>query len=126
MKEGPRRERSLLIDEGHAPPHAAWAREAARYAVIFGLLLEAEGSPLRIEEARRRDAHLNLPARAVYLLGPVPVPARSPEAGLGWRGAVERQARGYLKRQRHGPRLALSRWEYVSKRSTWRWVRPAS
>ncbi|MCY1033263.1 hypothetical protein OV207_17545 [Corallococcus sp. BB11-1] len=46
LDEGPRRERSLLIDEGHEPAHAAWAREAARYAVIFGLLLEAEGSRL--------------------------------------------------------------------------------
>ncbi|WP_187323591.1 hypothetical protein [Stigmatella aurantiaca] len=46
-----------IIDEGLAPPHAAWAREAARYGVIFGLLLEAEGSRLGIEEAGQREAH---------------------------------------------------------------------
>ncbi|MCP3104230.1 hypothetical protein LZ198_35740 [Myxococcus sp. K15C18031901] len=123
LEEGPRRERSPVIDEGHTPPHAAWAREAARYAVIFGLLLEAEGSRLGIEEAGQREAQEGLPVRTVYLRGPVAVPAISPEAGLG---AVERQARGYLKRQRHGPWLSLARWQYVSKRSAWRWVRPAS
>ncbi|NBC41407.1 hypothetical protein [Corallococcus exiguus] len=126
LEEGPRRERSLLIDEGHAPPHAAWAREAARYAVVFGLLLEAEGSRLGIEEAPRGEAHEGLPVRTVCLRGPVDVPAVASETGFAWRGAVERQARGYLTRQRHGPWLSLARWQYVSKRSMWRWVRPAS
>ncbi|NNC18615.1 hypothetical protein HJC22_23155 [Corallococcus exiguus] len=92
LEEGPRRERSPVIDEGHAPPHAAWAREAARSVVIFGLLLEAEGSPLRIEEARRCDAHEDMPARTVYLRGSVPVPLVSPETGIAWRGMVERHA----------------------------------
>lgn len=36
---------------------------------------------------------------------------------LARRGGA-RQARGYLKRQRHGPWLSLARWQYVSKRST--------
>ncbi|RKH47918.1 hypothetical protein [Corallococcus sicarius] len=126
LEEGSRRERSPVIDEGHAPPHAAWAREAARYAVIFGLLLEAEGTRLGIEEARRGEAHEGLPVRTVCLRGPVAVPAMSSAAGLRWLGTVERQARGYLTRQRHGPWQSLARWQYASKRSTWRWVRPES
>ncbi|RKI05681.1 hypothetical protein D7Y15_32755 [Corallococcus sp. AB030] len=126
LEEGPRPECSPVIDEGHTPPHAAWAREAARYAVIFGLLLEAEGSRLGIEEAGQREAHEGLPVRTVYLRGPVAVPPVSSETGFAWSGAMERQARGYLTRQRHGPWLSLARWQFVSKRSMWRWVRPAS
>lgn len=101
-------------------------RGRPRYAVIFGLLLEAEGSRLGIEEASQREAHEDLPARTVYLRGPVAVPAASPKAGVGGRGTMERQARGYLTRHRHGPWQSRARWQYVSKRSMWRWVRPAS
>ncbi|NNB89657.1 hypothetical protein [Corallococcus exiguus] len=127
LAEGTHQERSPLIDEGHAPAHAAWAREAARYAVVFDLLAEAEGTPLRIEDGRQRDARAGLPVRNVYLDGAVSAPLESPpEAGSTGRDAVARQVRGHLKRQRHGPGLSLSRWIYVSQYAAWRWVRLAS
>ncbi|WP_244238020.1 hypothetical protein [Corallococcus terminator] len=72
-----------------------WSREAARYAVIFGLLLEAEGSRVGIEEAGQREAHEGLPVRTVYLRGPVAVPAVSSETGFAWRGEAERFGRAH-------------------------------
>ncbi|WP_223644432.1 hypothetical protein [Corallococcus sp. EGB] len=127
LDEGTHQERSPLIDEGHAFGHAAWAREAARYAVVFGLLAEAEGTPLRIGEGRQRDARAGLPVRNVYLDGAVAPPLESlPGAGPAERDAVARQVRGHLKRQRHGPGMSLTRWIYVSQYAAWRWVRPES
>src|SRR5690606_10784391 len=45
-------EDSPLIDDVDA--HHEWARQAARFAVILGLLLEAEGSPVTVEDERPR------------------------------------------------------------------------
>lgn len=127
LVEGAHQARSPLIDEGHVPEHAAWARDAARYAVVFALLAEAEGTPLRIEDARRRDARRGLLVRNVYLDGAVAAPLEAPAPpGQPGREAVERQVRGHVKLQRHGPGLALSKWIYVSGYAAWRWVRPAA
>ena len=49
-----------------------------------------------------------------------------PGEGTAGHDAVERQVRGHLKRQRHGPGMSLSRWIYVSQYAAWRWVRPES
>lgn len=127
LAEGTHQERSPLVDEGDMPAHAAWVREAARYAVVFGLLAEAEGTPLRIEDARQRDTRGGLPVRNVYLDGAVAAPLEAPVApGQPVREAVERQVRGHVKLQRHGPGLSLSKWIYVSGYAAWRWVRPSS
>ncbi|QDE83331.1 hypothetical protein [Myxococcus xanthus] len=124
LTEGTRQERSPLIDD--VGEHQQWARDAARFAVVYALLCEAEGSPLRVDEARKRDAVGLLPVRNVYLDGALgggttTLPAPAP---TGSRVAEERQVRGHLKRQRHGPGLALSKWIYVSGYSAWRWVAP--
>ncbi|WP_426751745.1 hypothetical protein [Myxococcus sp. Y35] len=125
LAEGTQQERSPLIDD--VGEHQQWARDAARFAVVYALLCEAEGSPLRVDEARKRDAVGPLPVRNVYLDGALggsgstasprgtEVPGRVPE---------ERPVRGHLKRQRHGPGHALTKWVYVSGYSAWRWVAP--
>lgn len=41
-------ETSPLIDD--ADTHHAWVRDAARFAIVLGLLLDAEGAPLRTED----------------------------------------------------------------------------
>lgn len=91
LEVGPRRERSPVIDEGRTLPGRGRPRATPSSSV------------------GQREAQEGLPVRTVYLSGPVAVPAVSPEAGSGWRGEVARQARGYLKRQRHGP------WAFMSE-----------
>lgn len=120
--------------QGHSPliedvgEHQSWARDAARFAVVYALLCEAEGSPLRVDDARKRDAVGPLPVCNVYLdgaLGASPgtasPPASAAEQGLD---AELRPVRGHLKRQRHGPGHSLTKWVYVSGYSAWRWVLP--
>ncbi|GEL75521.1 hypothetical protein [Myxococcus virescens] len=124
LAEGTRQAHSPLIED--VGEHQSWARDAARFAVVYALLCEAEGSPLRVDEARKRDAVGLLPVRNVYLDGALgggttTLPAPAP---TGSRVAEERQVRGHLKRQRHGPGLTLSKWIYVSGYSAWRWVTP--
>ncbi len=128
-------ETSPLIDD--ADTHHAWVRDAARFAIVLGLLLDAEGAPLRTEDqvggatsskgGRRGDA----PAwaiRNVYL-------ERPEHRGGGGSGAGEGApvagkigeivaVRGHLKRQRHGPGNELVKWVYVAGYEARRWVAP--
>ncbi|MCP3065709.1 hypothetical protein LXT21_43770 [Myxococcus sp. K38C18041901] len=116
----------LIPPDGHAA-HQVWARAAARFAVVYSLLAEAEGSPLRLQAARARDNPQGLAITDVYLDGavgtgqsdaaPVPnaIPGLVPEV---------RAVKGHLRRQRHGPELSLVKWIYVAQHGAWRWVRP--
>ena len=45
---------SPLIEDSGA--HHEWTREAARYALIFGLLLDAERAPVRLKEPKPKTA----------------------------------------------------------------------
>lgn len=125
LVDGTRQSHSPLIDD--VGEHQQWARDAARFAVVYALLCEAEGSPLRVDEARKRDAAGDLPVRNVYLDGALGVDGTaspSPDTTIPGRVAEERPVRGHLTRQRHGPGLAVSKWIYVSGYSAWRWVLP--
>jgi hypothetical protein len=133
--EGMRDAWSPLVEPGYLSAWTQWAQDAARFALVLGLLLDAEGAPLRVEEERARDAKRRGPAgggitvRHVYLedhprprnvaTGPVePLPP-------GRHGA-DVAVRGHLKRQRHGPALAQTKWIYVEGYSARRWVSPIS
>lgn len=116
----------------------AWGIEAARFAVIAGLLLDATGSPVTTEvprvsnAARRRAERSASPSseswavRRVVLAGEsarlsAGPSAASPTARDG-RQPVEAEIRGHLKRQRHGPGGELRRWIWVEGYQARRWI----
>ena len=118
--------------------HTAWARQAARFAVVFALLLESVSTPLTVEEpprARReatarhampapwmvRRVHLQTPAPAQW---PQPHEGTIPALAAGDRQALAVEVRGHLKRQPYGPGGTLRRWIYVSSYEARRWVAP--
>lgn len=106
---------------------------AARLLVVLGLLLDAEGAPMREErerQAQRRGSaaeragmggwttrHLYLDDRRAGGAG-----------GVGGAGPVEGRAeqevpvRGHLKRQPHGPGGTLRKWLWVEGYEARRWV----
>jgi hypothetical protein len=127
---------SPLIDD--VDRHHAWARQAARFAVVCALLLDAVATPLTVDEpprARRATPHRSAASpwvvRRVHLGTPA-TPRQTP-AGDGQTGGsltnADRQAlavevRGHLKRQPYGPSGTLRRWVYIASYEARRWVAP--
>jgi hypothetical protein len=108
--------------------HGEFASSAARFLVVMGILLEAQGSPLQVElERGTRRRHVRLdPSRARARPGSRPAP-RYPPAGPGAaasRVPDERPVEGHVRRQRHGPGLALMKWIYVEQYEATRWLSP--
>lgn len=124
-------ETSPLIADVDA--HHEWAREAARFVIVLGLLLEADGAPLTIsdEVGRATRGRGDAPAwsiRNVYLERPERRGKSGSIAGggapEGGRVAEAVEVRGHLRRQRHGPGSELTRWIYVASYEARRWVAP--
>lgn len=138
LEEGTVQDASPLVDNVEA--HQEWAREAARFAVVLGLLLDATGSPLRMREEgpslpgrRHGKPRPATPwvTRRVYLDG---------AGGGGWAGAEARvggdgasvagrvearvEVRGHLKLQPYGPGGRERRLIYVASHEARRWVAP--
>lgn len=127
LAEGTRQDYSPLVEPADVVEWQDWARAAARFAVVYALLVEAEASPLRVEAGRQRDNPAGLAVSNVYLDGVLgeaagAAPNSTPATGLV---PVETAVRGHLRRQRHGPELMLSKWVYIAQHGAWRWVRPA-
>lgn len=138
LDEGTHQHASPLVDDMSA--HQEWAREAARFAVVLGLLLDAEGAPLRVNEERQRETARRakkggtgaegVRVRHVYLdeervvRASAPVPQGSGMDGTAGRLAEQVLVRGHLKRQRHGPGNREVKWLYVAGYSARRWVAP--
>lgn len=117
--ELPEADHSPLIDDVDA--HHEFARQAARYLIVLGLLAEAETSPLRIEIDRRERG-----TRHVYL-GEQTVQSREGAAGedpIDGKVADAVIVSGHLKRQRHGEGRAQVKWIYVAGYSARRWFAP--
>jgi hypothetical protein len=136
LAEGIARDASPLIDDVDA--HHAWARAAARFATVLGVLLDATGAPLRtrdVDDAPKgsRPARGTAPAPASWTTRHLYV-ASEPEARAGGGGGgaattgdrtgVEVPVTGHLKRQRHGPGNGLTRWIYVAGYQARRWIGP--
>jgi hypothetical protein len=136
--EGTQQTASPLVDD--VSTHQSWAREAARFAVVLGLLLDAEGAPLRVEEERQRDTARRakkggagaegVHVRHAYLdaerVARVPSPASPDTAADGTAGRLAEHVlvRGHLKRQRHGPGNREVKWLYIAGYSARRRVAP--
>lgn len=126
---------SLLIDTD-TEAHAAWGREAARFLVVLGLLLDAEHSPVATTDdapGKRRKGNGRTrksspwAVRRVYLDGPArsSSPSEPSEEGaMAGRLDVTVPVTGHLKRQPYGPGRALRKWVYVAGYEARRWVAP--
>lgn len=115
---------------------AAWGAEAARFAVMAGLLLDAEGTPFQprdeVEKARR-DARAKKRREADWITRHVYLDqtrARVREGSAEVRPAntsglvAERvEVRGHLRNQPCGPKAAERKWVYVAPFRSTRWVR---
>lgn len=138
---------SPLID--NVEGHFEWSRQAARFAVVLGLLLDSEGSPVAVEEdgqgrSRTRQQQGGAgggPAkgdgwiiRRVYLderrilhfgrldrlVGDGTSEGRRKVEGV----PVVVTVRGHLKRQPYGPGRSMRKWIYVRSYEARRWVSP--
>lgn len=130
--------------------HFAWSKEAARFAVVLGLLLDAEGTPVVVED-RSAGKPRKVPVvrsgaggwvtRYVYLGRERRLPAapgRRPAAAVVGEGKENHTKRGvpehlvaqtvpvsgHLKRQPYGPGMGLRKWIHVAGYEARRWVAP--
>lgn len=143
LEAGIGRDSSPLIENVDA--HHAWAREAARFVIVLGLLLEAQGSPLELDDEpvrRRRQVGTPPPSpsggleggwvvRRVRLGRLVPSRGRAarteeqaPGGPVSGRVPLQVPVRGHIRRQRHGPGRADTKWVYVEGYAARRWVAP--
>jgi len=139
LEAGVVRDESPLIDDVDA--HHEWAREAARFAIVLGLLLDAEGSPVEMDESEASSRKRRRPrseaagggrdwvVRRVSLSRLTPSRYRAAEGSsqaADLRGKVPATVpvRGHLKRQPYGPGQSLRRWIYVEGYEARRWVAP--
>ncbi len=125
-----------LVDSVEA--HHAWAREAARFLVVLGLLLDAEGAPIRKEDEhpkpRGKRGAASGPGpewitRHVYLderrpSGAPRAPSEPASAEHGDRLEQAVAVRGHVKRQRYGEAHAKTKWIWVEGYAARRWVAP--
>jgi len=130
---GAARSGSAVLDRVSA--HPEWSHEASRFALLLGLLLDAEGVPFRTEfespSGRRRGKTTADPPkwtiRHIYLnearLSPSADETVS-SADLDDRISEHVIVRGHLKRQRFGPGRSQVRWIYVASYEARRWVAP--
>lgn len=116
-----------------------WGRQAARFAVILGLLLDAEGTPLLVEgpqkpraEAKGRHGYsrsASWSVRRVYVDNKGYRPS-APGSGEGESRDISRlqlarvMVTGFLRRQPYGPGGALRKWVYIQSYEARRWVAP--
>jgi hypothetical protein len=116
---------------------AAWTRDAVRFVLIYGLLLEAERTPLAIDERamkqkRSVEARNRAQGRSGWVTRYISLATRDvvlphdtgTEQTTGDRIAELRRVSGHLKRQVYGPDRAGRRWIYISAYEARRWLTP--
>lgn len=132
------RDESPLVDD--VDGHHEWAREAARFAIVLGLLLDAEGAPIsvadespkgkRSKSVGGRRNHGEWITRRVYVNERTfrsvrqSTSLRDKEAIPEGLRPIQVDVGGYLKRQPYGPGNTLRKWIYVQGYEARRWVSP--
>jgi hypothetical protein len=112
---------------GDREDHLAILDAALRYLITLGLLVEAEGAPLRVViDAKDRSLadiyagdNPRPPPDADLAVEPTPGAGAIPGLVL-----EPTRVRGHIKRQRHGAGGALRKWVYVSSYAARRWFDP--
>lgn len=110
---------------------------AARMLVVLGVLLDAEGAPMREERERAESRRSSAAAQAgmggwttrrLYLddrrAGGAGGSGGGGAADLSDRAEQDVPVRGHLKRQPHGPGGTLRRWIWVEGYEARRWIGP--
>ena len=128
-----------LIDD--ADKFDAWSQEATRFALLFAVHMEAEGSPIVYKDAPmggrqplrvgREPSDSDWVERRVYL-DRVSRSASSRAVGESAGGdpaADGKQqtavmVRGHMRRQSYGPEHSLRKWVYVESYEARRWIAP--
>lgn len=132
LPEHARVDQIARIDARNQGAHVDWTRQAARFALVAALALEAEATPIKqsddvikrggrkgVSSAEWVTRHVVLGASNVVYPKNASDGSRSDDADL-----LSVNVRGHLKRQRHGPENALTKWIYVAEYSARRWVSP--
>jgi len=133
------------VEPEHSPlvenqdEHAGWTREAARFAIVLGLLLDAEDTPVGVADTSERPKgpppkskkakpppawvtrYVSLRSRAHTAHTAKANDASKVREGLE---ATQREIRGHIKRQRYGPGGSLVKWIWIEAYGARRWIAP--
>lgn len=136
----PTPDHSPLIDDVDC--HYEWAVAAAQFAILFGLHLEADNSPIAVSDVpasrayslRGENGVQHQPIlRRVYLdriekkeTSQVKImpDMKMQKAEKMNQITTQVRVRGHIKRQVYGPRLSQRKWIYVESYESRRWVTP--
>lgn len=128
---------SPLIEDSSA--HHEWTKEAASYALIFGLLLDAERAPVRLKEPKPKTASklakTSFGEQGWLVKRVILQRQRSLDSAGQTQPTGERRIRddlrpevvpvtGHIKRQAYGPGLSQRKWIYVQGYEARRWIAP--
>ncbi len=112
---------SSLIEQLDLAAHTDFARRAARYLIVLGLLEQVDKGPLRFELEQRggrvRSVRPKDPS-APNLLPPQALPVPD---GNG-RALGDTLVRGHLRRVRTGPGGKERKWKYIEQHGARRWM----
>lgn len=119
---------NTLIETLDLAAHTEFARQAARYLIVLGLLEQVDEGPLRFEADRKTKIRAvrprDLSARG-HIPGPVtPRPDPSSVIDPRVRALADTIVRGHLKRVRVGEGRARIKWVYVGEYGARRWMAP--
>lgn len=110
-----------------------WSVQAMRFAVVLGVLMDAERTPVvatsRPSFAKRRPT--GTARQSQWTLSRLYID-RAYQSRSGGGGAADTEGkreatvavRGHLKQQAHGPQNTLRKWVYVAEYQARRWVSP--
>lgn len=118
--------RSTLIETIDLAAHTEFARQAARFLIVMGLLEQVEAGPLRFDLEERgskvRAVRPRDPSKG-HVAGPVmPRPDPAPAIDPSTRALADTMVRGYLQRFRVGPGRSLVKWRWIAQHGARRWV----
>lgn len=118
---------STLIESLDLAAHTEFARQAARFLIVMGLLEQVEGGPLRFDLEQRGNKVRAVRTRDLsasgHVAGPVmPQPEPMTTLDPATRALADTMVRGYLQRFRVGPGRQRVQWRWIEGHSARRWV----
>src|SRR5690606_13988928 len=127
---------SPFVDDQHT--QRAWAEQAAEWIITLGALLDAEGTPMEVndwtEKGRRKSGSGRRPEKSGWIVRRVSLSSAhasrlvsrtegeagtKPVEGLT---PTETWVRGHLRRQPYGPGRTQRKWVYIAEYEARRWV----